>query len=140
MVILVFQANLALLRKRVDGCSILRLWCEYVRRQHRISSTVKKQYIGAINRHLKLKMLWKWRAQVREKAWLTENAAAMEAANHERAEVARLRETVYLIQEDLSSIETTRFAFAQTASPRLHRHMRGSMTRTRLLPSPVYPS
>eukprot|EP00976_Prorocentrum_cordatum_P111990 1195453-Prorocentrum_minimum.AAC.3 len=107
---LCIQTNLRLLRKRVDGCSILRLWCEYVRRQQRINSTVKMQYIGAIQRHLKLKMLWKWRAHVREKAWLTENAAATEAANHERAEVARLRETVYLIQEDLTSIETTRFA------------------------------
>jgi len=106
------KGNLALLRKRVDGCSILRLWCEYTRRQQQINRLVRMQYIGAIQRHLKLKMLWKWRAMVREKAWLTENAAATEAAYNERSEVARLRETVYLIQEDLTSIETTRHRMA----------------------------
>mmetsp|Transcript_26963 Transcript_26963/g.45210 ORF Transcript_26963/g.45210 Transcript_26963/m.45210 type:complete len:400 (+) Transcript_26963:313-1512(+) len=118
------QNNLLRLRRRVDGTSILRLWCEYTRRMHRVAGMVPITYKKNKERYVRLKYLWKWRACVREKAWLVENAASMQALNHERAEVARLRETVYLIQEDLTSIETTRHRMAWALVLVRKRHLR----------------
>ena len=65
--------------------------------------------VSADNRERVRKALWRWRAHIREQAWGQENAAVAEALMRERQEVARLRETVYLLQETLTHVETTKY-------------------------------
>jgi hypothetical protein len=71
-------------------------------------------------RAIRRKTLWKWRAHIREQAWMNENSALADALSRERQEAARLRETVYLLQENLTHVETTKYVSPTHARDMLH--------------------
>ncbi|KAK3239470.1 hypothetical protein CYMTET_50609 [Cymbomonas tetramitiformis] len=123
----ILQSHVKRLEREVERTfmlGMLRIWAQYCTGRKPLEPMASALQSGHVARLLKLRTFWRWRAHTRQEAWSEELSGAAEALARQKQEVARLRETVFFIQQDLSGVETSRHRMSVLMYRIYKRHLR----------------